>query len=92
APAGVLHPCSGLRKGSRAPLFGPAAWRRGWEAGVCQRHGVGWLDGDGFQLPGIFGLRNGRVNAAFIHRHAGDRPDYHEISEQLLARNNETVP
>jgi hypothetical protein len=35
--------------------------------------------GDGFQMPGIFMIRNGRVADSYIHKSAADRPDYDNI-------------
>ena len=55
-------------------LFGPRVWRRGLAA--LLRHGQGPIDGDGFQMPGTFVLRDGRVVVAFRHQTAADRPDY----------------
>jgi hypothetical protein len=42
---------------------------------VLAGHGIGPLVGDGFQMPGAFLIRDGRVSAAYRHRHAADRPD-----------------
>ncbi|MEM6885791.1 MAG: SelL-related redox protein [Verrucomicrobiota bacterium] len=86
-----LYRAFGLKKGELTQLFGPQVWSRGWEAGVRQRHGVGWLDGDGFQMPGIFGLIQGKVKTVFIHQHAAERPDYLELSHNLLAQKNQSV-
>ena len=41
---------------------------------------VGKLVGDGFQMPGVFLLRNGRIEKAFRHQTAADRPDYCELA------------
>jgi hypothetical protein len=55
-------------------LFGPRVWGRGLAA--ILRHGQGKIDGDGFQMPGAFVVRDGRLVAEFRHKTAADRPDY----------------
>ena len=54
--------------------------RRGFLATVFGLHMVGKLVGDGFQMPGVFLLRNGRIEKAFRHQTAADRPDYCELA------------
>ena len=72
----------GLTKGTARQLFGLHSWIRGFEAGVVRGHGVGARQlGDGFQMPGVFVLRAGRVTAEFIHDRAGDRPAYRDLLE-----------
>ena len=66
-------------RGSFGQLFGPAVWGRGLAA-VLQGHGIGPLVGDGFQMPGAFLIRDGRVVAAYRHAHAADRPDYGDLA------------
>lgn len=69
----------GLSKGSFSQLFGLATWIRGFDAGVLQGHGIGAQIGDGFQMPGIFAIRNGIIKSSFVHKLASDRPDYLEL-------------
>jgi hypothetical protein len=57
-------------------LFGPGVLIRGFIAGVLNRHGVGSLAGDGFQMPGVFLISAGRVVREYRHRNAASRPDY----------------
>jgi hypothetical protein len=71
-----LYRAFGLERGTVRQLFGPRVWLRGIVAGLFGRHGVGALAGDGFQMPGVFLIRQGKVEAAYIHRAASDRPDY----------------
>jgi hypothetical protein len=71
-----LYRAFGLERGTVRQLFGPRVWLRGIVAGLFGRHGVGALAGDGFQMPGVFLIRRGKVEAAYIHRTASDRPDY----------------
>lgn len=76
----------GLTKGSARQLFGLHSWIRGFQAGVLDGHGVGTKQlGDGFQMPGVFVLHNGKVVNKFIHKLAGDRPEYVDlISESCM--------
>lgn len=69
-----------LRRGSFGQLFGPRVILRGFMAGVISGHGIGMLDGDGFQMPGAFLVRDGRVLAGRPHKTAADRPDYSQLA------------
>lgn len=67
----------GLTKGNFNQLFGLKSWIRGFEASVLELNGVGVRQiGDGFQMPGVFVLREGEIEDAYIHKVASDRPDY----------------
>ncbi len=81
-PDRVLYRAFALRRGSPAQLFGWSVWKRGWEAGVKEGHGVGWLRGDGAQMPGAFMVWRGRIVGQFIHETAADRPDYVALAEE----------
>lgn len=74
-PDQSLYRAFGLRRGSLLQLFGPKVWWRGLVA-TLRGHRVGKLVGDGFQMPGAFLVRNGKIVSAFRHRSAADRPDY----------------
>ena len=78
-PSRDLYGALGLRRGKIGELLGPRVWIRGFLAGVLDGHGVGSLEGDGFQMPGAFVIRDGRVVRAYRHRDAADRPDYCEL-------------
>src|SRR5262245_23618642 len=67
-----------LARGGWWQLLGPPIWWRGLTAIV--RHGLGAIDGDGFQMPGVFLLRGGQIVKAFRHRTAADRPDYLKLA------------
>lgn len=81
-PDRVLYRAFALRRGTPTQLFGWSVWKRGWEAGVKQGHGVGWLRGDAAQMPGAFVVSRGHVVAQFVHETAADRPDYVVIAEE----------
>ena len=81
-PDRVLYKAFALRRGSPTQLLGWSVWKRGWDAGVRQGHGIGWLRGDAAQMPGAFVVSRGQVVAQFVHETAADRPDYVVIAEQ----------
>lgn len=74
-PRRRIHAAFGLTRGSLASLFGPIVWWRGSHA-LAKGHGAGQPVGDPLQMPGVFVVHRGRVEAEFRHRTAGDRPDY----------------
>lgn len=72
----VLYRAFGLALGGPLDLFGPAVWWRAWEAAMLEGHWVGLLDGEVFQLAGVFLLYHGQVLRSYRHQRASDRPDY----------------
>jgi peroxiredoxin len=70
-----------LKRGRLGQLFGLSSWTRGFEAGVLNKHGIGWLEGDGFQMPGTFVLHRGEIVKAFRHNNAADRVDYKDFCQ-----------
>ena len=78
----VLYRAFALRRGTPAQLYGWSVWKRGWEAGVKNKHGIGWLRGDSAQMPGAFVVSSGRVVAQFVHETAADRPDYVDVASE----------
>ena len=69
-----LYRAFGLGRGTLRQLFGPKVmWRA---VGALWRHGIGRPSADGFQMPGVFLLRNSGIVRRFRHRTAADRPDY----------------
>jgi hypothetical protein len=67
-----------LSRGAWWQLLGPRVWGRGLTA--ILRHGLGRIEGDGFQMPGVFLLKGGRIVSAFRRQTAADRPDYLQIA------------
>lgn len=80
-PDRILYRAFALRRGTPTQLLGWSVWKRGWQAGVQQGHGIGWLRGDAAQMPGAFVVSDGRVVAQFVHETAADRPDYMDMAE-----------
>lgn len=78
-PDRALYRAFELRRGSFMQLFGPAVFVRGIAA-TMRGHLIGRLAGDGFQMPGAFLVKDGRIAAAHRHRTAADRPDYESLA------------
>lgn len=76
-----LYKIFGLKRGNPLQLLGPKSILRGIEAGLLNKHGIGRLQGDGFQMPGVFLIHKGVIKNSFIHRSASDRPDYLSLAE-----------
>ncbi|MBP6238158.1 MAG: AhpC/TSA family protein [Saprospiraceae bacterium] len=67
----------GLVKGSFSQLFGLKTWLRGFEIAATKQVLPGTTRiGDGFQMPGIFLLKDSNVIESFIHNSVADKPDY----------------
>jgi peroxiredoxin len=67
----------GLTKGSFSQLFGLKTWIRGFEVAVTKQILPTTSQiGDGFQMPGIFLLKDGKVIDQFVHKSVADKPDY----------------
>lgn len=79
-PSKALYRAFDLRRGTLGQLFGIRMWLRGFSAGILNKHGVGGLAGDGFQMPGAFIVSKGDIVRAFRHATAADRPDYCELA------------
>jgi peroxiredoxin len=60
-PSCRLYRSYQLERGRLSQLFGPEVWLAGFKAAILQRHGLGKLGGDGFQLGGAFLVRDDKV-------------------------------
>lgn len=82
-PTCRLYRQFGLDLGSFTELLGPRVWLRGLIAAVLNGHGVGRLQGNGFQMPGAYIYECGRILGGIQHEHSSDRPDYAELAKQF---------
>ncbi len=71
-----LYRAFGLERGRWSQLFSWRVIKRGLQAGLKDGHGIGKIQGDSFQLPGVFFLHEGRIVFSFPTEHAGERIDY----------------
>jgi len=69
-------PVFGLgRKSPLAQALNPVVWA-GWLKGTIFKHGIGKIQGDGRQMPGLFFLKGGKIVRRFIYKTIADEPDY----------------
>lgn len=71
----------GLVKGDFNQLFGLQNWIRGFKSSVLKGHGMRMPLDDVFQMPGIFLIKDGKIENQFIHKMASDRPDYIKLTK-----------
>lgn len=68
-----------LKKNSLGQLFGPKVWLKGISA-LFKGHLVGNLEGDGFQMPGVFLIKVRVIVNSFVHKTAADKPNYLKLA------------
>ncbi len=79
-PSCDLYASFGLTKGTVSQLFGLKNWIRGFETTVIKGIPLGIRQiGDGFQMPGVFLISDGKIMDSYIHASASDRPDYESL-------------
>lgn len=69
-----------LRRGRFSQLFGLKVWLRGLYIGLVKKHGIGPIQGDEYQMPGVFLIDNGQIVKEFLHKSASDVPPYLELA------------
>jgi hypothetical protein len=79
-PQASLYESFGLRRGSLGEIFKPSVWKRGFEAAILNGFGVGRMVGDGFRMPGVFLIYQGRILKEFRHETPAERPDYRALA------------
>ena len=56
-------------------FFNLTVWR-GWLKGAMFKYGIGMIKEDAEQMPGVFFLKNRKIERAFRHKTIADEPDY----------------
>lgn len=79
-PRQQLYQAFDLSLGTLRQLFGVRIWWRGFVSAILRRHGFGKIRANGFRMPGVFIVHQGRIVQAHRHATADDRPDYAEFS------------
>jgi thiol-disulfide isomerase/thioredoxin len=77
-PGATVYRLPTFALGRKSPLLqalNPVVWV-GWLKGAIFKHGIGKIQGDGHQMPGIFFLRDGKIVRRFIYKTIADEPDY----------------
>jgi hypothetical protein len=59
----------------------PAVWK-GWLKGALRKYGIGSLQEDAHQMPGVFFLKDRKVARVFRYRTIADEPDYLKLIGQ----------
>jgi hypothetical protein len=73
------HPVFALaRKNVVLNLLDWKVWK-GWLSGAVRKYGVGRIQEDGDQMPGVFFLKDRRVIRGFRYESIADEPDYLEL-------------
>ena len=79
-PECELYKRFGLTKGQFKQLFGLQNWVKGFELQVSgQVKYSPKLIGDGFQMPGIFLIKNNEIKESYIHELVSSKPDYDQL-------------
>lgn len=90
-PSLRLYRQFGLDLGGFGQLFGLQVWIRGLIAGLLYGHGRGPIQGNSFQMPGVYLYHCGRIVSGFRHERASDRPAYVALAEQARQLSAEAV-
>ena len=56
-------------------FLNPTVWR-GWLKGAMRKYGIGMIREDAEQMPGVFFLKDRKIERAFRHKTIADEPDY----------------
>jgi peroxiredoxin len=82
-PSCRLYRQFGLDLGGFSQLFGLKVWLRGLVAGLYGGHGIGAVQGNSFQMPGVYLYHCGVILDGYRHETASDRPDYLALARQV---------
>lgn len=75
------HPAFGLGRTNVFSHFFRPKVVAGWLKGALFTHGIGKIQGDGEQMPGVFLLRGPQIVRRFVHKTIADQPDYLALTE-----------
>ncbi len=81
-PEATLYRLPAFALGRTNPYLQPfslAVWR-GWLKGAMFKYGIGLIKEDGYQMPGVFLLKDRKIARAFRHRSIADEPDYLKLA------------
>jgi hypothetical protein len=74
-----LHPAFALsRRNVFLNVLSPAVWK-GWFKGPLLKFGIGTIQEDGDQMPGVFFLKDRRIVRGFRYQSIADEPDYMKL-------------
>jgi hypothetical protein len=78
-PQALLYrtpPFSLARTNVFSHFFQPKVLASWFMKGAIFKHGLGKIENDGEQMPGVFFLRDGAIVRSFVHKTIADVPDY----------------
>lgn len=78
-PDKKLYQAFELKRGTTGQLMGLSVLWRGMITAIFRRHGFWFFNGDAFQMPGAFVIRDSQIVKAYRHTTAAERPDYAEL-------------
>jgi len=78
-PTCQLYQAFTLERANFGQVFGWQSWWRGAYAWLVKGHRVGKLIGDGFRMPGVFVIYQGKIWESFRHQYAAEIPDYQSL-------------
>lgn len=81
-PPRHFYKAFGLSRANFQQVFGWPVWVRGFQAWTQGGHGIGPLDGDGFQLGGAFLLNQGQLLLSQPQANAADPIDWERFLSQ----------
>jgi peroxiredoxin len=84
-PQCKLYHRFGFERGTFKQLFSPSVIWRGIKAGIFGGHGIGKVQGDSFQLPGVVVIYQQKAILAFPVENASQRFDFLEIARRARA-------
>ncbi len=78
-PHCVMYRAFSIPRGGLMELLGPKVWLKGLAALFLRGRGMGKIDGDSFQLPGVFLIHQGEIVKSHRASHSADTPDFVEF-------------
>jgi thiol-disulfide isomerase/thioredoxin len=77
-PAAAIYRDPAFGLGRVNPLWhlvNPVVWL-GWLNGTVFKHGIGRIETDGHQMPGVFFLKGPKIVRKFLYRNISDQPKW----------------
>ena len=86
-----LYRLFGLDLAGFSEILSPRVWLRGFTAAIFSGHGIGRLNGNSLQMPGVYLYHCGQILGGYQHVLASDRPNYADIACRTPASRSAAV-